>query len=249
MVTAPSFRHPGVGPAAVFFVLSFVPLALASGIVPYTAHLLFGPSFSLEIRPPGLAGSAIALDVLRSMALGLAACLAQWSALTLPFVSLSKAYAEQGHPDAPLRAMLYRGWLLALFQLGYWVAPLGLPQGAGAFAASFVLLATVVPLLLLLYAMLATSRMGSGVGVLASLATVGVPLALMLGVGAFLERGVRAVVPELASLEASVHGPVPAPARSGQPPNREATAETARSEGENGPASAEDAPTSPTSTP
>jgi len=201
LVTAPSFRHPGTGRALVFFVLTFVPLALLSGIVPYTAHLFFGPSFSVEVRPADAMQDVLTLDVVRAMAVGLGVALVQWLALALPFASLSNAYADRGHPDAPLRAMLYRGWLLALFLLAYTVIPLGLPASASALGASLVLMLSIVPLLLLLSSMRATTRMGSGVGALAAFVTIGVPFALMLGSGVFLERGVRLVVPELAQIE------------------------------------------------
>lgn len=201
LVTAPSFRHPGTGRALAFFLLTFVPLALLSGIVPYTVHLLFGQSFSIEVRPPDATEQVIALDVARAMALGLGVTLVQWIALALPFTSLSNAYAERGHPDAPLRAMLYRGWLLALFNVAYTLIPLGLPAGTGELARSVALMLAIVPILLLLSAMRATTRMGSGVGALAAFVTIGVPFALMLGSGVFLERGVRLVVPELAQFE------------------------------------------------
>jgi hypothetical protein len=49
--------------------------------------------------------------------------------------------------------------------------------------------------------MRATTRMGSGVGALTALLTIGVPFALMIGSTFFLERGVRAVVPELDRIE------------------------------------------------
>lgn len=203
LVTAPSFRHPGMARAVVFFVLTFVPLALLSGIVPYTAHLLFGPSFSLELRPADASQETLAFDVVRAMAVGLGVALVQWIALALPFTSLSNAYAERGHPDAPMRAMLYRGWLLALFLLAYTIVPTALPAATGALGGSLLLLLTIVPLLLLLSSMRATTRMGSGVGAVAAFVTIGVPFALMLGSGVFLERGVRLVVPELAQLQDS----------------------------------------------
>lgn len=200
ILTAPSFRGDGTGRALVFFLLTFVPLAALSGIVPYTAHLLFGPSFSIQM-PGAPSEQVIALDVLRASGLGLAVAFGQWIALAVPFTSLSNAFAEKGHPDAPMRAMLYRGWLLAAFFLAQWAVPLGLPASVGTVGALFAMLVSMVPFVLLLASMRATTRMGSGVGALTALLTIAVPFALMIGASYFLERGVRTVVPELGQLE------------------------------------------------
>ena len=200
VLTAPSFRADGTGRALLFFLLTFVPFAAISGIVPYTAHLLFGSSFSVQTQGDPT-DEAIAYDVARAAGLGVIVGLGQWLALALPFVSLSNAFAEKGHPDAPMRAMLYRGWLLALFFLAQWAVPLAMPGGAGGAGALFAMLVSMVPFVLLLSTMRATTRMGSGVGALTALLTIAVPFAMMVGASYFLERGVRVVVPELGQLE------------------------------------------------
>jgi hypothetical protein len=197
VLTAPSFRKDGTGRALVFFLLTFVPLASLAGIVPYTARLLFGPALTIQLvgEPTD---AEIAMDVARAAGVGLAVSIAQWLALAVPFASLSNAFAEKGHPDAPMRAMLYRGWLLALFFVAQYVLPIVLPESAGLFFGTVL---SLVPFVLLLGAMRATTRMGSGVGALTALLTIGVPFALMIGSTFFLERGVRAVVPELDRIE------------------------------------------------
>lgn len=200
IITAPSFRHPGAGRALVFFLLTFPVLAAISGVVPYTARVLFGHSFEVQLSGDP-SQEALIEDVLRAAGLGLAVAFAQWIALTLPFVSLSNAFADRGHPDAPLRAMLYRGWLLALFLTAQWAVPLALPESAGGSGALFAMLVSMVPFLLLLSSMRATTRMGSGVGAMTALVTIAVPFALMIGTGIFLERGVRTLVPELGQIE------------------------------------------------
>jgi hypothetical protein len=197
VITAPAFRKDGTGRAFVFFLLSFVPLAALAGVVPYTVRLLFGPDFTIEVVGEPTQG-AIAFDVARAAGLGLVVSVVQWLALTLPFVSLSNAFAEKGHPDAPMRAMLYRGWLLALFFVAQYVLPIALPASAELFFGTVL---SLVPFVLLLGAMRATTRMGSGVGALTALLTIGVPFALMIGSTFFLESGVRALVPELGQIE------------------------------------------------
>ncbi len=200
VLTAPSFRNTGTGRAIVFFLLTFVPLAALSGIVPYTAHILFGSSFSVQL-PGTPSQDVLAMDVARAAGLGVLVALGQWIALALPFVSLSNAFAEKGHPDAPARAMLYRGWLLSLFFLAQFAVPLAMPASVGMFGALLAMLVSMAPFVLLLSAMRATTRMGSGVGALTALLTIAVPFAMMIGASYFLDRAVHAVVPELGQLE------------------------------------------------
>jgi hypothetical protein len=197
VVTAPSFRKDGTARALAFFVISFVPLASLAGVVPYTAKVLFGPGLGIDIVGAPT-DAELAADVARAVGLGLVVGLGQWLALTIPFVSLSNAFAEKGHPDAPMRAMLYRGWLLSFFLLAQYALPVVLPAGAGMLLATML---SLVPFVLLLSTMRATTRMGSGVGALTALLTISVPFALMIGSSFFLERGVRALVPELGRVE------------------------------------------------
>ncbi|GAB4204537.1 MAG: hypothetical protein OHK0013_19560 [Sandaracinaceae bacterium] len=225
LLTAPSFRHPGVARAVVFFLLTFVPLAIASGIVPFTARVLFGASFSVE-----LVGSPspeeVWLDVLRAGGLGLGVRFVQWLALAVPFVSLSKAYADRGHPDAPLRAMLYRGWLLPGFELTLQLAGLSLSRSPSSVASLATQFVGLIPLVLLLSSMRAASRVGSGVGPLTALLTIGVPFALMIGAQFFLMRGVLFLVPELGEIaeqarrvsEDAARAPAPEPSAPAPPP-------------------------------
>jgi hypothetical protein len=159
--------------------------------------VLFGPGLGIEVVGAPT-DAELAADVARAVGLGLVVGLGQWLALTIPFVSLSNAFAEKGHPDAPMRAMLYRGWLLSFFLLAQYALPVVLPAGAGMLLATML---SLVPFVLLLSTMRATTRMGSGVGALTALLTISVPFALMIGSSFFLERGVRALVPELGRVE------------------------------------------------
>jgi hypothetical protein len=167
--------------------------------VPFTARVLFGASFSVELVGAPTQ-EQLWLDIARAGGLGLGVRLVQWLALTVPFVSLSRAYADRGHPDAPLRAMLYRGWLLPGFELTLQLAGLSLSHSPSAIGFLATQLVGLVPLVLLLSSMRAASRMGSGVGPLTALLTIGVPFALMIGAQFFLMRGVLLVVPELGEI-------------------------------------------------
>lgn len=215
LVTAPTFRHDGVARAVVFFLLTFAPLAAVSGIVPFTAHVVFRGAFTVDVR---VHGAALWLDVARACALGLAFSLAQWAALTIPFVSLSRAFADRGHPDAPIRALLYRGWLIPLFAVVDSVIVSYLAE-----RTLFAQLVICIPLVLLLSTMRATARMGSGAGPFSALVVIAVPFAVMLGASMYAQNAVLAVVPELRALqeelrEAQESAPPAPPPRPSYPP-------------------------------
>ena len=200
VVSAMTFRFSGVSRAALFFLLSFVPLALLSGVIPYTARVLFGSGFSTVIEP-GTTDAMLATDVGRAALLGLATRLVEWIAIALPFISLTRAYEDRGHPDAPLRALLYRGWLLPAYWLAY---SLAMFASTSTTLLWVMMLLAMVPLVLLLTTLRAASRMGSGVGPITALLTVGVPFAMMLFANYFSGVAVHRAVPELGQMVARI---------------------------------------------
>lgn len=162
-----------------FALLSFVPLALASGIIPYTRTLLFAPGLGIEVLH-GATREQIQVDVAVAAAMGLGVSLALVLAIALPYVSLSRAYADRGMPSAPVRIVMYRAWLLPLFLTFwhglFWIAP----APTSAISALALQLPAVLAVLLLLASLRSTARMGSGAGPLATTAIVIVPLVLMM---------------------------------------------------------------------
>ena len=194
VITAPAFRQSGVLRASIFFALSFVPLALLSGVIPYTALVLFKPNFVVEVDP-ATTDAMLWMDVGRSALLGLVVRLVEWLAVAIPFVSLTRAYEDRGHPDAPLRAVLYRGWLLPAYWLAFGLAG-ATPEGV----LWFSMLLAMLPLILLLTSLRAASRMGSGVGPVTALLTVGIPFAMMIFANRFSESAMHRLVPDLGAL-------------------------------------------------
>ena len=90
--SAPAFARPDVQPALTFFLLSALPLAALAGVIPYTKTLMFGSSLAVALQ--GHPSSAeIAADVVRAMLLQLGLFTLQFAALSLPFLSLVRAYA------------------------------------------------------------------------------------------------------------------------------------------------------------
>ena len=188
--SAPSFMLGETGGAVRFALLTMIPVAALRGIVPYTHTLIFGNGFGISTigSPSAL---TVVIDVLRAMGLGIALHAAYGAALTVPFVSLSRAYGSSKGSHAALYAMLYRGWLLGfstlsssptshMFGLIFWVGVWGAPAGYTGEVAQVLAIVELVPVLLLFWSMRATARMGHNVGPFASYIVVLVPFALMV---------------------------------------------------------------------
>jgi hypothetical protein len=185
--TAPAFARREVAPAVRFALWAFLPLALIRGIIPYTHTMRFGKGFGIELVSD-VSGSAIALDIARAMGTSLLVTVVFLAALTLPFVSLARAYGTELAMPAAWRVMLYRSWLVPMSSQGakvpglllglvYW----GLPsEPDGTLVRLVVLVDNTLPMLLLLLAMRATARLAGGVGPLASFVIVTVPIGLLL---------------------------------------------------------------------
>jgi hypothetical protein len=170
LLTAPAFARPGGVRALRFFLLSAVPLAALSGIIPHTKTLLFGNSAIILQGHPTTLG--IALDVLRAMGIQLGAFTVEFVAVALPYVSLTRAYSPAERHAAAMRVLLYRSWLspfATLFvNVASWVLPSsggsdGFPRFFEPFAIAHMLLH-----LLLLSSLRATVRLACGIGPLLS---------------------------------------------------------------------------------
>ena len=194
--SAPGFARDATTNGFGFGLVTFLPLALAAGIIPYTRTLLFGSSF--EIRVTGGADeTAIALDVLMAALTGVLVATVSLAALALPYVSLSRAYADRGVASAPVRLMSYRGWLIPLHMTLTSLLPWILPPPGTDMAALLAQLLALVPIVLLLASMRAVARMGSGAGPIATFAILFVPLSLM-----FISQAMLApLAPNAADLE------------------------------------------------
>lgn len=196
--SAPSFATSSVGSALSFFTLTFVPIALASGIIPYTRTLLFGAGAVEIVGHPST--NEIAIDVARAAGLGLLIEALKVLCLAVPYHSLSRAYASRGHPPAALSAMLYRGWLVPAMPLLLYLFTWPLSADSAASTSSAMIsIASLLPLLVLLSSMLATARMASGVGPIASLIVVLVPFVVMM---VCVQLGMETIAPWLPDSEA-----------------------------------------------
>lgn len=195
IATAPAFARDDIASARSFWLTTFLPFAVLAGIVPYTHTLHFGPSFAvLEIGSPG--PTELAIDVARAAGIGLVVALVAFVALALPFVSLSRAYAEKGYASAPLRAVLYRSWLLPAGRVLESVLAWSLPDPPSQEAILIVQLGAMLPLVLLFWALRATARMAAGVGPLAAYAVALVPFVVMIFVDQLLGRALEPLMPD-----------------------------------------------------
>lgn len=192
--SAPAFSGPLVAPGVRFVLLTFVPLALVGGIIPFTHTLAFG-ALHVEVIGTQTAGS-IAVDVVRAMGISFALDLSAILALTLPFVSLGRAYGVKGREQAGLRTMLYRAWLLPMSRIVVSVLAFVLPASQSEGLQLVLAVLQLVPLLLLLFAMRSSARLASGVGPFASLVVIFVPFALLFASQMLLEPVVRPLMPK-----------------------------------------------------
>lgn len=198
--SAPAFARDDLGAALRFMLLSALPLALLAGVIPHTRTLLFEGNFSVRVlgQPSQL---EIAVDVARAMGVQLTLSAVEIGCLTLPFVSLVRAYAP-ARRRAAVRVMLYRMWLLpaalAAFYFAIWVMPTPPTTATGqAPPAGWVIvfgLRTIVPVLLFV-AMGSTARLACGLGPWLAMVVVIVPVLLLLLVNPLAELAMQRVLP------------------------------------------------------
>jgi len=193
--SAPTFVSASVRSGLSFAFLTFVPVALLSGIVPYTHTLGFGLSFSVAtLGSPS--GADIGLDIARAAGIGLLIAVAMLALLAVPYHSLSRAYGAKEQPPASLAVMLYRAWLIPLGGLVSSILVWGLPGEPDSNVRLIIEVASMVPLLMLVSAMLSTARMASGVGPVASLVVVLVPFVLLMTVAPIGLEAIRPWLPD-----------------------------------------------------
>lgn len=204
--TAPAFARGGVSPALRFALLSALPLAALSGVIPHTRTLLFRGDFAVEVL--GKASTAqIALDVAQAALLQVALTGISVACLLLPFTSLVRAYAP-GKQTAAARVLYYRAFLLpaalAFFYLVVWASPAP-PELTGAaaegappsppLAVSAALVVRMIAPVLLFVAMSATARIACGLGAFMSFVVVAVPIVLMMLTEAVVGMAVQELLP------------------------------------------------------
>jgi hypothetical protein len=192
--TAPAFARDDVAAALRFLWLSALPLALLTGVIPYTRTLLFKGAFEVVLvgHPSGL---GIALDVARAALAELALNAVRLGCLLLPFASLVRAYSHPQRMNAALRVMFYRFWLLPATLLLFYLAIGALPAPRNAAALppvwAVVQVARQLGAVLLMLAMGATARLACGLGLVMSVVVVIVPFLLLGLVDPLATRGLE----------------------------------------------------------
>ena len=195
--TAAAFLSAPWRAGLTFAVLTYLPIALLSGVIPFSHTLGFGPSWAVTALGDATA-SEQAVDVLGAMLLGLLVSTARFGLLAAAYLSLAGAYGR-AQPSAPGRqVLLYRAWLLPLSGasgLLISVVAWGMPSVQPELARFFAELVSLVPLVLLLAALIATARQALGIGPIASLAVVLVPFLAMFVVEPLLFRLLAPLLP------------------------------------------------------
>jgi len=184
--SAPRFARGRWTQGLSFALLTALPLALLSGVIPFTHFLLFGGRFSVTVTGDPTGGQ-LALDLTQAMGFGLLLFLVKLLALTVPFASLVRAYESKRLESEPARqVMLYRAWLLPLGGRGglllglvLWSLPVGPEEGLGESVIWMLEAVSLLPLLVLLWSMTAAARI-AGAGPIASTVVVVVPFLAMM---------------------------------------------------------------------
>ncbi|HHH28106.1 MAG TPA: hypothetical protein ENK57_07145 [Polyangiaceae bacterium] len=195
--SAPTFSHGVWTKGISFALLTALPLALLTGIIPFTHRLRFGPSFIVStIGTP--TDAELGLDIAQAIGLGLLFVITKLVLLGAPYLSLSKAYGQPNDAHPSRQVLLYRGWLLvlggqtgAILSLVVW----GLPAEPDNTWLLFAEVASLLPLMLLLWSMTATARM-SGVGPFAAMAVTLVPFVALFLIEPLLIDIVRPLLPD-----------------------------------------------------
>jgi len=202
--STPLLRGRRLRPPVGFALLTALPAALTAGIIPFTHHLLFGPTFRVTAQG-SVSSEGIALDLARAAGLGLLVHGVLLLALALPYVSLSRAFARQEDAGArALRTLLYRSWLLPMggsglvSQLLIWAAPV---TEAGPGLQLALAFAAVIPIVLLMVALRAAAVQLNGVPPLASWAVILVPVTLFFLTEAIVLEALDPVLPDPVPLD------------------------------------------------
>lgn len=178
--SAPAFGRDELVPALTFALITFVPLSLIAGVIPYTKTMEFSGPFVIKLQGTPLPDqAAIVLDVLRASVIGFALCLLQWAVFAAPYVSLARAYGDPRRRNVPLRTMLYRGFLIPAQQVIFFLLAWAfVARGAPEAQVAFLMLVSLVLLVLLLWTMWSAARLGVALGPLMSFLVVAVPITL-----------------------------------------------------------------------
>jgi hypothetical protein len=190
-----------------FALLTALPLALLSGVIPFTHRLGFTRMQIAVLGEPS--DAELALDVLQGMGMGLLFSVVKLLCLLVPYVSLVRAY---GRPDGlrsgpATQVMLYRAWLLPVggahglvLGLVLWALPLEPTQSLSAGVMALLSAMSLLPLMMLLWAMTATAR-AAGAGPFSSLAVVLVPFLALFFAEPMLVDALEPWLPSSAAME------------------------------------------------
>lgn len=210
--SAPGFLRGSWQKGITFALLTALPLALLSGIIPFTHRLAFGGRFGVQLigQPTG---GEIALDVLQAAGVGLLLCAVKLVCLSVPFVSLTRAYGRKDLESRPaIQVMLYRAWLVPLgghmgllLHALLWSFPLSLGPEPSEGVQILMEMVALLSLMILLWAMSGTARV-AGAGPFASLIVAVVPFVAMFYLEPLTLAALSPWLPDNESIRQAVEG-------------------------------------------
>lgn len=195
--SAPAMTHGDWRKGISFALITCLPMALISGIIPFTHSMAFGQTFGVTVL--GSPSSAdLAIDVARAIGLGLLVTAARLAAIAVPYLSLTKAYGQPIESQPARQGLLYRAWLLllggdtgVLFGLVLWALPAD-PTDTMVLGAK---IASMLPLMMLFFSLSSIARV-AGVGPIAAMVVVVVPFVILFVGEPLLLQGLQPLLPD-----------------------------------------------------
>ena len=188
-----------------FALITCLPMALITGIIPFTHTIAFGQTFGVTLI--GSPSSAeLGLDVARAVGVGLLVTAARMAAIAVPYLSLTKAYGQPIEAQPARQGLLYRAWLLllggdtgVLFGLVVWALPAE-PTDLMILGAK---IASLLPLMMLFFSLSSTARV-AGVGPIAAMVVVIVPFVILFIGEPLLIEALAPILPDSETIREAV---------------------------------------------
>jgi len=180
-----------------FALITCLPMALITGVIPFTHTMAFGNVFGVQVL--GSPSSAdIATDVVRAIGIGLLVTAARLAAIAVPYLSLTKAYGQPVEAEPARQGLLYRAWLLllggdtgVLLGLVIWALPAE-PTDTMILGAK---IASLLPLMMLFFSLSSVARV-AGVGPIAAMVVVVVPFVILFIGEPLLLQALSPILPD-----------------------------------------------------
>lgn len=203
--SAPSFARGDWRKAISFFLLTFLPVSMIAGVIPYTFGLAFGPRWSIHtLGDPTTA--EIAADVARAAGLGVLLTGAKLAVLASVYLVMLRVYGRTLENRPGRQVMLYRAWLLPVAVIALGLTQWGLPIDPTQEMLWVAYAGYLIPLLVLMSGMSSAARLVGGVGPIAVLVVVLLPFGALIITDPLIDQILAPWMPDAQTMRQAVGG-------------------------------------------